>query len=104
VKLMDSIVECIGLSCTEGLDKANDLIQRLKERRFYRQVGPPRSIPTEPRCGSDKCGKPTHIDDRFCRECGKDTKDRPHDLKHINGAMVFIPRRTASARRRQKIF
>ena len=54
--------------------QAEDLLQRLKSRRFYRNLGKPVTISTLPACAS--CGCDTALKDRFCASCGHSTADR----------------------------
>ena len=77
VRLTDSILDAIDIApCEEGqsLDAAWDLLDRLKRRDFYKQVGKEVNIETLPACSS--CGKGTAVTAKFCEKCGKSTVTR----------------------------
>ena len=81
VRLNDSIIDAIDLyqprspAEAEGLRTAWRLLERIKRRDFYRQVGEdPINIETLPLCA--KCRKGTAIEAKFCSRCGHPTATR----------------------------
>ena len=73
-RLNDSILDAIDWSTAAGLHKSHALLERLKKRDFYRQVGCEVKIVTQPLCA--KCGGVTKIEDRFCGQCARRTDTR----------------------------
>ena len=72
-RLNDSILDTIDLSPNEDLYEAIQLIERLKKRDFYQQIGSQIVIETLPKC---HCGQVTRIEHKFCPGCGKSTITR----------------------------
>ena len=73
-RLTDSILDAIDLSMSDGLEQAHELLERLKRRDFYCQVGKEISLATLPRCV--RCGNETRIEAKHCSECGTSTATR----------------------------
>jgi len=74
VRLTDSVLDAIWMSTAKGLERSEELLKRLKSRRFYRQVGTPVTISTLPACAH--CGEDTALRDKFCSNCGRSTATR----------------------------
>ena len=76
VRLNDSVLDALDLSTNEGLGPAQALLERLKRRDFYRQVGNQLNIETLPRCTRASCRAGTKIDALYCHKCGETTMTR----------------------------
>jgi len=75
-RLTDAILDSIYVSLEEGLDEAQGLIERMKKRDYYRQIGRSTQISPLPQCYY--CGELTEIRSKFCGACGKKCKGRLH--------------------------
>ena len=75
-RLTDAILDSIYVSLEEGLDEAQGLIERMKKRDYYRQIGRSTQISPLPQCYY--CGELTEIRSKFCGACGKRCKGRHH--------------------------
>lgn len=79
VRLNDAIIDAIDLyqpqdeAQAAGLKNAWHLLQRLKKRDFYQQVGEQINIETLPLCGNKNCRRGTPIESKFCPHCGQST-------------------------------
>ena len=85
VRLTDAILDAIDVhvitpdaseSGREGLHQAWDLLDRIKKRDFYKQVGKEVNIDTLPLCGNTTCRRGTQVTDRHCAVCGERTVSR----------------------------
>ena len=79
IRLNDAILEAIELSYEPGLERAWALLDKLKRRQFYRQVGECVNLPCRPLCVN--CNEQTAFEAKFCSACGKPTVSRkwkPH--------------------------
>ena len=86
VRLNDSILDAIDLSVDEGLGEAASLLERLRRRDFYQQVGNKFNIETMPRCA--KCREGTPIEARYCAKCGETTATRNETFDKKSGLKV----------------
>ena len=105
-RLTDAILDSIYVSLEEGLDEAQGLIERMKKRDYYRQIGRSTQISPLPQCYY--CGELTEIRSKFCGACGKKCKGRLHvserpDEPHgpNNPAVPPAARREACPHRRR---
>ena len=76
VRLNDSILDALDLSTNDGLEDAHHILDRLKRREFYKQVGNQVNIETLPRCANPHCRMGTRIDALYCAQCGNSTAAR----------------------------
>jgi hypothetical protein len=74
MRLNDSILDAIDLSAAPGLERAQSLIEALKRREFYVQLGSQITIDILPSCAG--CGQKTRIEDKFCSACRASTVTR----------------------------
>ena len=91
VLLTDGIFDAVPLVLADGLERARDVVARLKRRDFYTLVSRPKKLPTLPICAH--CSTMTRFTDKFCAECGARTDDRPRArVANANdGKRVFVP-------------